>query len=169
MRRKTASHRGVTLLSGGLSRLHAAHPLIRGCARPLAFLNNACNPVLPDALFPLFAEFVMKKFHFTLVTVIALSGAAGAVLLACPNSAAAAATARQAQGVDVRPAGALFVVSDIGGFRLSNTFGDTFRSPSGVWQLQSDVGARGRIRVVLLYPAHWDCEEEPQLCGDDDD
>jgi hypothetical protein len=44
---------------------------------------------LPDALFSLFAEFVMKKFLFALVTVIALSGAVGAVLVAYPDSAAA--------------------------------------------------------------------------------
>jgi hypothetical protein len=60
--------------------------------------------VVPDALFPLFAESIllplfaesilresiMKKFLVALLTVIALSGAVGAVLVAYPTSAAAA-------------------------------------------------------------------------------
>jgi hypothetical protein len=49
----------------------------------------ARNPGVPDALYSLLMEGIMKKFFVALLTVIALSGAVGAVLVAYPNSAAA--------------------------------------------------------------------------------
>jgi hypothetical protein len=50
----------------------------------------AYTPVVPDALFPLFAESIMEKFLVALLTVIALSGAVEVVLVASPNSEPAA-------------------------------------------------------------------------------
>jgi hypothetical protein len=66
------------------------------------------------------------------------------------SASVAATTVRQAPGLDTRPAGATFVVSDIGRFRLSDHSGGATRLRPGDWKLQ-----RANVESQRMVASGW--------------